>query len=832
MKIKSYLSNQVGIQFKIWCPNLNRVRHRLFLLGSLPELGAWNIDAALEAYPTPDIHVWKVEAAVPAMATFEWVWLRTAPNRTAVEWERTAKRNRTVDCFSGTVHTIWGEDDEVFHQTATCLELTTFININDGYTLVLVGSTPTTGLWNLNHAVTAKEFPKKSGYWKVNVSFDSFVNLNFKWTVVKERDHTNIKMQEKVQHSIYGRRGWMRAVAPWMQPTVVVLDTSVMADTFDDSLGRTDLVIKERKKRNKEIAEWTKTSNKMSTLPAKRLSDVLPRSRPSFSQENLRSHPGTPPILGDRPKVATLSRPSSDTNHRPQAGLLDELIQQKEKQVRSRTERFTEQLSKTYTDDVTALKGAGQTQLQFDPLNIGDLSASRLVTKLQDLTVTHSQDHLDVNRLSQDHLDVSRLSQDHLDVSRLSQEHLDVNRLSQEHLDVNRLSQEHLDVNRLSQEHLDVNRLSQEHLDVNSMESFLSSYDESDVTLVPAGKEGAYQCTVSKSLELSTSSDTGFTELTTTLRSGGTLMPQSGGHLPPALGRVYSQLMDEGFSETTLMSNVDKTIVGVSNVDKTIVEVSNVDKTIVEVSNVDKTIVEVSNVDKTIVEVSNVDKTIVEVSNVDQLAVLENSAWEQEAADLRARAETLELTAAEADDCEHAEWLARRVQAEDLYCMSTHGLGLELPPDHPFIGSQAYMSQGHLVEETLMVSADRYDVISTWDELADARMIARQLEQDWGSGANSWQSGDCGTDGCQTEVEGSQTWLDETWSVLQDCQWSDCHWSDSELNMTSPPEPSRRPPLPVDERLEAQLLEKVWGESCTGRRSPLYRQLASALCRF
>ncbi|XP_059156466.1 uncharacterized protein LOC131941294 isoform X2 [Physella acuta] len=370
MKIKSYLSNQVGIQFKIWCPNLNRVRHRLFLLGSLPELGAWNIDAALEAYPTPDIHVWKVEAAVPAMATFEWVWLRTAPNRTAVEWERTAKRNRTVDCFSGTVHTIWGEDDEVFHQTATCLELTTFININDGYTLVLVGSTPTTGLWNLNHAVTAKEFPKKSGYWKVNVSFDSFVNLNFKWTVVKERDHTNIKMQEKVQHSIYGRRGWMRAVAPWMQPTVVVLDTSVMADTFDDSLGRTDLVIKERKKRNKEIAEWTKTSNKMSTLPAKRLSDVLPRSRPSFSQENLRSHPGTPPILGDRPKVATLSRPSSDTNHRPQAGLLDELIQQKEKQVRSRTERFTEQLSKTYTDDVTALKGAGQTQLQFDPLNI------------------------------------------------------------------------------------------------------------------------------------------------------------------------------------------------------------------------------------------------------------------------------------------------------------------------------------------------------------------------------------------------------------------------------------------------------------------------------
>ncbi|GFO18152.1 hypothetical protein PoB_004465700 [Plakobranchus ocellatus] len=45
-------SKDIGVEFKVWAPTFNRVTHRLYLLGSLKELGAWAIEAALEAFPT------------------------------------------------------------------------------------------------------------------------------------------------------------------------------------------------------------------------------------------------------------------------------------------------------------------------------------------------------------------------------------------------------------------------------------------------------------------------------------------------------------------------------------------------------------------------------------------------------------------------------------------------------------------------------------------------------------------------------------------------------------------------------------------------------------
>ncbi|GFR98741.1 hypothetical protein ElyMa_002776300 [Elysia marginata] len=52
MKFNSYKSNEVGVEFKVWAPSFDRVTHRLYLLGSLKELGAWAIEEALEAFPT------------------------------------------------------------------------------------------------------------------------------------------------------------------------------------------------------------------------------------------------------------------------------------------------------------------------------------------------------------------------------------------------------------------------------------------------------------------------------------------------------------------------------------------------------------------------------------------------------------------------------------------------------------------------------------------------------------------------------------------------------------------------------------------------------------
>ncbi|KAH9502707.1 hypothetical protein Btru_069571 [Bulinus truncatus] len=355
MKFKS---TEIGLQFKVWCPGFNRIKHRLFLLGSIPELGTWNIYDALEAHPTTDNHTWQVDVVVPAASSFEWVWLRTGLNRTGVEWERSTKRNRTVGYFSGTIHSIWAESEEVYLQSATFAEVTTYLAVEDGYSLVLTGSTPTTGLWDLAEAVPAREFPKKSGYWKAQVSFDALTNLHFQWAVVKEKDYSSVRMQEKVQHSITGRRCWMRVVAPWMLPVAVVVDLSIINDTLDNVHGRTSIIVKERQRRNEEITEWINSWNKKCLLAKKQ--QQLPNYKSSESVSDRSS---------DRTKVDIVRQPAVRSNEN-----LDDLIQQTQERItkESRTERFTKELSKSYVEQSNTLKGQGQTEVTVDPITIDE----------------------------------------------------------------------------------------------------------------------------------------------------------------------------------------------------------------------------------------------------------------------------------------------------------------------------------------------------------------------------------------------------------------------------------------------------------------------------
>ncbi|GFO18153.1 hypothetical protein PoB_004465800 [Plakobranchus ocellatus] len=89
------------------------------------------------------------------MSRFEWVWLKINIKTNKVAWERPIKRNRVVGCFSGVLHTVWGEHEEVFLQSSACVELTTYKKVKEGFVLVVTGGCHTLGNWDLQKAVTA-----------------------------------------------------------------------------------------------------------------------------------------------------------------------------------------------------------------------------------------------------------------------------------------------------------------------------------------------------------------------------------------------------------------------------------------------------------------------------------------------------------------------------------------------------------------------------------------------------------------------------------------------------------------------------------------------------
>ena len=226
----------VSVQFNVSCPNLNRLTHELFLLGSLQELGVWNTDDALEAHPTEDEHIWRVEVFLPVKASFVWIWVKkprkvgrtevknveneTGEQESREEWEKKEKR-RQLESFSATLHTVWGEEEEVFLQSVTSVELTTFHKVDIGQRLMVMGSSPTTGLWEVSGAVCGSECPPQSGNWRALVSFDAQSVLSFRWAVVNDVTGEGswpptVVQEEPVIHQVLGRRGvWYRAAAAW-----------------------------------------------------------------------------------------------------------------------------------------------------------------------------------------------------------------------------------------------------------------------------------------------------------------------------------------------------------------------------------------------------------------------------------------------------------------------------------------------------------------------------------------------------------------------------------------------------------------------------------------
>ncbi|GFR98735.1 hypothetical protein ElyMa_002776100 [Elysia marginata] len=89
------------------------------------------------------------------MARFEWVWLKIHLKTKKVVWERPVKRNGIVGCFSGVLHSVWGEHEEVFLQSAAHVDVTTHKKVEEGYVLAVTGNVHTLGNWDLHRAIVA-----------------------------------------------------------------------------------------------------------------------------------------------------------------------------------------------------------------------------------------------------------------------------------------------------------------------------------------------------------------------------------------------------------------------------------------------------------------------------------------------------------------------------------------------------------------------------------------------------------------------------------------------------------------------------------------------------
>ncbi|RUS77431.1 hypothetical protein EGW08_014809, partial [Elysia chlorotica] len=345
MKVKSFRSNEIGLQFKVWTTTFDRVTHRLYLLGSLQELGAWAIEKGLEAFPTNDLHIWSVQVAIPPNSRFEWVWLKINVKTRKINWERPVKRNRSVGCFSGVLHSVWGEHEEVFLQSAAHVEVSTFNKTEDGQIMAITGSAATLGNWDMRHAVMANEFPNKSGYWKASFAFDAFTHLDFKWAVVKYNARQKVLSMERLPHRLFGRNTWMKVAAPWMSTSTVVVDTLPLAEQLDNKNGRTDILVRYRMRKLFEIRNWmvkTKDTRALHQSPS-RIGRSQGSSHDLALVEALKAL--TNQDYGDAQSTVQLH---GDFRSSPQ---------------------------------VFALKGVGQTQMPTDFVNSGCLCKSLLVTE-------------------------------------------------------------------------------------------------------------------------------------------------------------------------------------------------------------------------------------------------------------------------------------------------------------------------------------------------------------------------------------------------------------------------------------------------------------------
>ncbi|KAK7481507.1 hypothetical protein BaRGS_00027269, partial [Batillaria attramentaria] len=102
--------HEVVITFRVHAPNAT-ARDRVWLLGSLPELGEYNPARAIETgQVAEEWKVWQATVRMPVESAFQWGWCTMTVDGRLRRWESmSGRRERQISCYSGTLHTEYGD---------------------------------------------------------------------------------------------------------------------------------------------------------------------------------------------------------------------------------------------------------------------------------------------------------------------------------------------------------------------------------------------------------------------------------------------------------------------------------------------------------------------------------------------------------------------------------------------------------------------------------------------------------------------------------------------------------------------------------------------------
>ncbi|XP_025087164.1 uncharacterized protein LOC112559898 isoform X2 [Pomacea canaliculata] len=246
---------EVSILFRVHAPKASPLE-RVWLLGSIPELGEWNPARAVECGQAADEwKVWQATVRLPTDSSFKWAWCTLTVDGHLKSFENGDKRFRQIFCYSGVLHTIYSEPDvEVFRQNMGSAVLTTERKTKRNDVVAVIGSCPSLGCWDPKHAVIANEFPRRSGNWTATVFFDSGRLQEWNW-IIMDKNTKEIRLSEK--HStrfLFDTHGWIKIHVEWNKEPAV-LDWAPRDHVGDDYIGTVEL-LRKMKARLLEIRRW------------------------------------------------------------------------------------------------------------------------------------------------------------------------------------------------------------------------------------------------------------------------------------------------------------------------------------------------------------------------------------------------------------------------------------------------------------------------------------------------------------------------------------------------------------------------------------------------
>ncbi|XP_067676328.1 uncharacterized protein [Haliotis asinina] len=173
-------------------------RVKIGVLGSIPELGSWNIQQMLTAGPSDtEQYVWKVKSYLPISATFKWSWLVTTHDAQVLYWDPARNRQTSLNFYSGTMKVRWGFKHTQFISRICRADIRTHYQSQPGEVLAVAGSEACMGSWDPKKAVRAREYPSKSGYWVAHTVLDCSVNYHWKWVVLDEETGAVKRWEER-----------------------------------------------------------------------------------------------------------------------------------------------------------------------------------------------------------------------------------------------------------------------------------------------------------------------------------------------------------------------------------------------------------------------------------------------------------------------------------------------------------------------------------------------------------------------------------------------------------------------------------------------------------